>query len=449
MIEFKFSCPNCGQHIHCNDAYCDMQIICPTCKNQILVPPAPDAIPQMPASISPSPPVSPQTAAAPVATPARFKAKGKSKTKLIVICGVAGLLFVGVVAYAFLSILFPRSTEQASEVAKKPVMVKESKVEKVVRKQPKQGVSTASPNASAAQTSRVSENLNDSRTPSASEIVRKVVEQYESLISYSATGKAVSIIDMSGIDPSTISGMSGDKSPTDKDAAEFKKAMSKPQRMESEFSVKLAKPDFYRVEWEGQSGLAKSKGAAWSSGDGDFLFMEMGQTKYAKMKSRELALASATGLSGGVANTMPQIFFRGTASLLNIFKNATRGDDESIDGEDCYVLTGNAMGLKVLLWINKNNYLIKQKQQVLGGNLEIPEMSEDKMAEGLKQLGGKPSAAQKAQIKDAVKNVRALTSQMKGTMTETYENIEINKPVAKDDFSYEVPPGTKLSSSLF
>jgi outer membrane lipoprotein-sorting protein len=38
---------------------------------------------------------------------------------------------------------------------------------------------------------------------------------------------------------------------------------------------------------------------------------------------------------------------------------------------------------------------------------------------------------------------------MKGTMTETYQNIEINKSIPKEDFRHEVPAGTKLSPSLF
>lgn len=36
--EFKFFCPNCGQHIQCNSGYSGRQIVCPGCQNQILVP---------------------------------------------------------------------------------------------------------------------------------------------------------------------------------------------------------------------------------------------------------------------------------------------------------------------------------------------------------------------------------------------------------------------------
>jgi hypothetical protein len=41
MAEFKFSCPQCGQHIQCDTSYSGMQIDCPICKQAIVVPQPP------------------------------------------------------------------------------------------------------------------------------------------------------------------------------------------------------------------------------------------------------------------------------------------------------------------------------------------------------------------------------------------------------------------------
>ena len=62
---------------------------------------------------------------------------------------------------------------------------------------------------------------------------------------------------------------------------------------------------------------------------------------------------------------------------------------------------------------------------------------------------GDLTAEQKAQAKAAARNMKPLLAQMKGTMTETYRNIEVNKPVRKEDFDYELPAGATLSKSLF
>jgi len=38
MIEIKFSCPACNQHISCSSAYCDQAVHCPNCRTEIRVP---------------------------------------------------------------------------------------------------------------------------------------------------------------------------------------------------------------------------------------------------------------------------------------------------------------------------------------------------------------------------------------------------------------------------
>ncbi len=431
MIEFKFSCPNCGQHIQVNDAYSGRQIGCPTCKNQIVVPPAPGAVASKSGlSVAPSPPTRPQTAA-PFANPPPFTAKPKSKIKGVVVGSVVGLVLIGALAYVFVPRIFPPSAEKSGSATSG-----KSVTPKILSKKTK-GVSGGTARSS------------DSPTPGAEEILQKVTAQYEALTSYSSRGNAVSIFDLSGLDPENIPGLAG-KVPKDlKDSKEFKEAMSKPQKQEWEFQIKLGKPDFYRIDWEGQMGPTKNKGAVWSSGTGDFLFRASTPPKYVKMENRDLALAAATGISGGLAGSMPAIFFKTESNPLSSLTNITRTADETIDGADCYVLAGTLQGLKMILWIDKSNSLIKQKQTVLGGKAEMPEMSAEKLQQGMKQLGGKPTTEQQAQMKAVAKNMSALASQMKGTMTETYQNIEINQPLTKQDFDFVVPAGTKLSASFF
>ena len=38
MAEFKFSCPQCGQHVQCDTSYSGQQINCPICRKSIVVP---------------------------------------------------------------------------------------------------------------------------------------------------------------------------------------------------------------------------------------------------------------------------------------------------------------------------------------------------------------------------------------------------------------------------
>jgi hypothetical protein len=50
MAEFKFSCPQCSQHIQCDTSYAGMQINCPVCQKLIVVPQPPHAVAAMPTS---------------------------------------------------------------------------------------------------------------------------------------------------------------------------------------------------------------------------------------------------------------------------------------------------------------------------------------------------------------------------------------------------------------
>jgi DNA-directed RNA polymerase subunit RPC12/RpoP len=48
MAEFKFFCPQCGQHILCDSSYSGRQINCPVCQQNIVVPQVPAAVPVPP-----------------------------------------------------------------------------------------------------------------------------------------------------------------------------------------------------------------------------------------------------------------------------------------------------------------------------------------------------------------------------------------------------------------
>ena len=52
MTEFKFFCPQCGQHIQCDTGYSGTQINCPICKQSIVVPQAPRANASAPSPVA-------------------------------------------------------------------------------------------------------------------------------------------------------------------------------------------------------------------------------------------------------------------------------------------------------------------------------------------------------------------------------------------------------------
>ncbi len=408
----RFSCPACGQHFAGDESYYGRQLDCPACRNRFVVP--------APASAAHAAP------AAPGHYPPNTLPPKKSKTALIVTASVlAFLLSAGAAFVVVQRLLVP----QAVLVAKAPANAV-GKLKGTLGKIPQR--STDDPTGQL----------------SATDIVQRVTDAYSALISYSSEGTAVTDMDMSRVDFGSIPGLPPQVAAQAKASKEAKAALAKPQHMEADFSVKLARPGLYRVDWKSQGPMNMS-GAAWSTGDDHYLYMGMKPPKYVKMQNRDIALGAATGVSQGAANTVPALFFNGAESFLAKLADVTLGKDDTIDGVDCYLLNGDLNGMKMNFWIDKSNFLIKQKQQVLGGEVKMPKMSDKDVDDALKQMGGGTTTEKRAQMKTMMQNMRAMSSKMKGTMTETYRNIETNQKIATDKFKYDVPSGVELSSSLF
>ena len=169
------------------------------------------------------------------------------------------------------------------------------------------------------------------------EILKRAQAKYASLDSYSDEGKTVA----------SVSGTT----------------------ITTTFTIKMARPNLYRIEWVQSSSPSfsatkTSTNAVWSAGQGDFLEMGFGVQK---QSSLEMALAGATGISGGAAATIPGTFFK--MNWGNQFGGLMMGEkqqaDEKVGDEDCYVFTSNANGQTRTLWVGKRDYLMHQVRSVV------------------------------------------------------------------------------------
>jgi outer membrane lipoprotein-sorting protein len=189
------------------------------------------------------------------------------------------------------------------------------------------------------------------------------------------------------------------------------------------FKIKLARPNLYRIEWlqandSPFSVTQKKLQSVWSDGTGDFLDM-LGQGPK-KQASQEMALASATGISGGAAATIPSAFFKtGWGDQLgNAARNDKQQPDEKIGDTDCYVFSGSSKGRTSTIWIGKQDFLIRQVRTLTS------------------------AAAMKAVMDEAAKADPAVTAHMPAippndlTSTETHTNLILNPKLAPPDFTH-------------
>jgi hypothetical protein len=227
------------------------------------------------------------------------------------------------------------------------------------------------------------ENGNSAQREAAA-ILKNVQQKYDSLASYSESGQEV--LNVPGTNFITT------------------------------YTTILQRPNHYRVEWEAPN--QPGGGAAWSAGQGDFLFMN---DKYYRMANAQAALSGASGIAGSMSAFIPMIFFHyslGTAwgnsvRFLLSSTNLVRQADERISNVDCYVLTINDFyhDTKVRLWIGKSDYLIHQSQS-------------------------------------SFRHFPNTTHEQFSTSTESHERIAENPPLKPSDFDHEIPTGVAPSETF-
>jgi outer membrane lipoprotein-sorting protein len=248
-----------------------------------------------------------------------------------------------------------------------------------VKLKPAFGISAAIMLASGATTMVLSSDAaGDDLSPG--EIFKRVQENYASLTSYSDEGKIVATMN------DTIT--------------------------TTTFTIRLARPNFYHIEWEQNSESSystKNTGfqAVWSSGAGNFL--EMGYGPQDEM-SQDIALDEAAAFSGGAAATIPMAFFNtqwGDELDGSVF-NENRQTDEKVGDVDCYVFTRESEGQTKTLWIGKQDFLIHQLRTV--------------------------TSAEAMLAKAAIWDPEIIPDLHGFTSTETHTNIVVNKQFLRSDF---------------
>ncbi len=209
------------------------------------------------------------------------------------------------------------------------------------------------------------------------------------------------------------------------------------------FSIRLARPRLYRIEWEQHAPNMISKGTAWSAGDGNFITIP-GLANPIQPKDISTALSMATGISGGAAGTIPEIFFGLSSDRLKAFKDAAFRQDADIEGDPCYVITGKIGTIEMTMWISRKSKLLRQIRDDFNGPMKMPEATDEDVSKVLQSMGQKPTAAGIKQLKEQMASARAMMSSgITGFSIEVHRQIVVNATLHKADFTPQAAPARK------
>ena len=371
MSEFKFSCPNCQQNIAATSEYSGAQINCPHCQTPIIVPAAPDA---------PAPAHGSKLTMASTAghggTPTPFVVQGPPVRKKKKLTGLYVRLAAGACAILGVIIFWRPINDFGHSTYSKYVHHDAVPVEQVPTNAPPEPPPELT----------------------TEEILQNVADTYKGLTTYAVKGLSVYVINASAIN-----------------------AGQAVQNLTEGVSLELGRTNLYRLEWELTASATPYKGAAWSAGKGDFV--GYGPYPAAKAKNRQTALTTASAASQAQCITLAQLFFDETNSVARqagAFAK-TNGPNlaTKIKNRDCYVLDGQFVAHDLVLWIDKESFLIPQIQFIFGGKLDET------------TLKGMPLAQ---------KNQLTTWAKLKGTITETYQTPETNKNMVASAFETEFAP---------
>jgi outer membrane lipoprotein-sorting protein len=404
MSEFKFSCPNCGQHILCDAAYSGNQINCPSCQGVIVVPPAPGATaapPAMATRYSTATPAAGQRFPGAGAPPK--KKSGALKTVLRVTAALVGA------AIGFFGVQFAMHHFGAGKG--------------------NPAAQVSAPTADAA--------------VQALSILSKMHSSYTNLTSVSADSTITVSLDLSKLTMADVN--------PDLPANEHQYANQHPRGMPNiltnttDITMKSAPSNCYYFAGEAVSEMdhrfMTNTFAYWSSDKGRFMFTD---SHLRGMKATYMQLPDMDPANNPAEQLKNlQHTFEDPAQLTKIIRDLGQTADEPVNGQDCYTLTAKVFGQKVKVWVDKNSYLIMQSQITLGGAVSDADV-DDAFSFFASSITNIPPA-QLDMMKAQVKKMTPAVAKIRGVITSTCQNVETNPKLSDDDFDYSVPPGVKLT----
>ena len=128
------------------------------------------------------------------------------------------------------------------------------------------------------------------------------------------------------------------------------------------FATAFVRPDRFRFEYREKRGDDDElRYIVWRQGKDVRTWWDL-NPGIEKPSSLGLALAGATGVSGGSAHTVPALLLPGEVGgrLLTSITDARRMGDAKLGETDCFRVQGTYVNAPVTLWIEKKSFLVRR-----------------------------------------------------------------------------------------
>ncbi len=272
----------------------------------------------------------------------------------------------------------------------------------------------------------------------------QVRNAYTNLSSLEVSGTSVMALDMSQV-------TAADLNPNAKKKDQMRANIPKAVTYSVDVSLKLGRPDRYCLQGAGvtktgQMSVSNTM-AMWSLGETNYSLMIAGggaYRNYTTARNRETALRSS-GQPNVLAMIIMNLFFNDANTNMDKFVHDWgQTEDDSVNGQDCSTVTAKVYGQKLKLWISKDKYMVLQSQITMGAPI-----SDADLDSAMDMFDTTTNEEQIAKDKEQARQQVQMMAKIRGTITDTYDDVEANPTLLSDDFNYPVPRGIRLARQRF
>jgi hypothetical protein len=252
------------------------------------------------------------------------------------------------------------------------------------------------------------------------EVWQKVASTYKELKSYSAAGSAVAVLDYTEVNKAL--------------------AANGPRTTTAALSLKMSRPDNFRLDLVEAKGTSNSTAVGWSAGKGEFTRFNSSPDGKAASAFQVFSRLNATGTGLGAAFVSALYSYQGEGGPIG-GEGWTREEDQTVNGKPCYVLTGALFMRDAKVLVERGTFLITSIQLALDGKVMDDSLDDAKIKSALTTSGlGQVTAADITQFK---RNLKA-QSKLKGALVETFTTTTANPALALTDFE---PAATAVAAA--
>ncbi len=252
-------------------------------------------------------------------------------------------------------------------------------------------------------------------------ILQQVQARYNSMQTYRAlVTSATDHTSTSVVDVNALRTMLPEHRHDIVDLKEFSDALTRELSWQYNFKMTLSRPDGLLIEEISNTGTPD---AAWYE-DGKYHTLENGREK------------SSDRLRCGMLGdeTIPDLFYKHIESLKDLeLEGAVLLDEEVIDRQQCYVISGRKYTREIRLWITKDTHLILKTVEIAKYELNPPSQDKRALQKSISETERYDGVTYIQRLAGIARDKLAHKQFINSETTITYTDIGVNEPVSPQE----------------